>query len=450
MQKLYKIESPDIAHIQPADFFPYVMDSTTNMALAKAVAKTYAPEYLHWKDIKYKSWIPEPLKEKKEIFWRIVKFYRHMKKTPTPILDAAGHIFSWEKLAHYDAIFHGIDMDMSKYLLNFPDISPADRQKYQRNGIIEEAIASSQLEGAQTTRKVAKQMIEEKRKPRTHAEKMIQNNYVAMRSIQEKFKDEKLSLDVLFELHRMLTEDTMDESERGRFRDASDQIVIQKGDDPSVISYVAPPIDFVVQEMEKFIDFANDELETGYFIHPIIKAIMLHFWMGLLHPFIDGNGRMARGLFYWYLLRKGYWAFAFLPISIAIKSAPAQYSEAYVLSEQDDNDLTYFIDYHIRKINQAIESFKHYITHKTAENRRIDHMLAAQKNLNRRQVEVLMNLRKNPDMRVNVTAYVNQYEVTKATAISDLKKLVAMDYLEPNRHGKNVFYLPTRKLQALE
>jgi Fic family protein len=444
MEKLYEIEKPDLSE-DPIKLSRLLADP----AAFKAIEKTEFPEYLHWKDIKYKNWIPESIKSKKD-FWAAVKFFRKVRQTQTQIKDSSQRNFTWIKLNHYERMTHEIDIDMSKYLLNFPNMNEGERQKYQMQGIIEEAIASSQLEGAHTTRKVAKKMIQEKRKPRNDAERMIFNNYQTMKAIQERYKDEKLSLDVLFELHRMLTQETsLDHSEQGNFRKPEDKIVVQKGDDPTVISYVTPPIDFVKSEMQSFIDFANDEQEDGEFVHPLIKAIMLHFWMGLLHPFVDGNGRLARGLFYWYLLRKGYWAFAFLPISIAIKSAPAQYSEAYVLSEQDDNDLTYFIDYHIRRINVAVANFKTYIQQKASEYQNIDRILQSQNDLNRRQIELLVEYKKSPEQIVNLTSYLGRFNVTKATAISDLKGLQQQGYLTATRRGRNVFYNPTPKVSSL-
>ncbi len=117
--------------------------------------------------------------------------------------------------------------------------------------------------------------------------------------------------------------------------------------------------------MEKLIQFSNDEPENATFIHPVIKAIIIHFWIGYLHPFTDGNGRLARLLFYWYLIKEGYWAFVYLPISKAIKLSPKQYSMAYIYSEQDDNDMTYFIDYNIKKIKLAVREFKKYLEKKS-------------------------------------------------------------------------------------
>lgn len=445
LEKLFKIEEPELF-----SFSGDLLSEFTNQEVQDAIEKSSNPKYLHWKDLKYKKWIPKQFQNHKERFWFLVKFYRNSLSHKTPIRDHNGRHFTWQKLNHYEEMLHGITLDMSKYLLNIPS-SQSDYQKYQSQGIIEEAIASSQLEGAHTTRKAAKRMIEEKREPKTADEKMIYNNYIAMKTIQEKFKNEKLSLDILFDLHRTLMAGTkgIKESEQGCFRLDSDEIVITKGNDPSVISYKAPPVDFVKKEMQKLIAFANDELDEKKFIHPVIKAIMLHFWIGLLHPFVDGNGRLARGLFYWYLLKKDYWAFAFLPISIAIKSAPAQYSEAYILSEQDNNDLTYFIDYHVSKINQAIENFRKFFKQKSTESRRINKILNEHNDLNRRQIETLTRLKQDSEKPITLTIYKNIHNITKATAIKDLKNLLKLGLVDRKKQGRNIFYTTTPKADKI-
>ncbi len=466
MEKLYKIEKPDLSnyHTHLDDFYldalyqneggNVLLDNFLD-TLTEARKKTENPEYLNWKDIKYKSWVPEfkePKKDNAKTFWSYIKAYRKDKACHTVIRDENGKYFTWTKLSRHEKMAHEIDMDMTKYLLDFPKILETNHQEFQRKSLIEEAIASSQLEGAHTTRKAAKQMIEEKREPRNADERMILNNFITMEAIQKKYKNKKLTIKSLLELHKMLTigAKNLDESEQGNFRSSSDKIVIAKGDDPTVISYITPSIDFVKTEIQRLIDFANDELGED-FIHPVTKAIMLHFWIGLLHPFVDGNGRLARGLFYWYLLRQGgnYWAFALLSISIAIKAAPAQYSEAYIFSEQDDNDLTYFVDYNFRKIAQAAENFKKYVSNKLREAREAEEIMSKHHNLTQRQIKILSLLRENPHKLLNVSLCVKIYEVTKATAIKDLKQLLHLGFVKTERRGKNVYYRPTNKIAAV-
>ena len=66
---------------------------------------------------------------------------------------------------------------------------------------------------------------------------------------------------------------------------------------------------------------------AGGFIHPMIRSIILHFWLAYDHPFVDGNGRTARALFYWSMLRHGYWLFEFISISQIILKGPDQIRE---------------------------------------------------------------------------------------------------------------------------
>ena len=91
------------------------------------------------------------------------------------------------------------------------------RTQYTVSSLVEEAIASSQLEDASTTRKVASAMIRSGRKPRDRYERMIFNNYIAMKRIQEQ-QSESLTIEGLLNLHNILTEGTMDDPDAsGKF-----------------------------------------------------------------------------------------------------------------------------------------------------------------------------------------------------------------------------------------
>ncbi len=445
MSETFKIWQPDISAIEAFKFSRSKEYIENREEINSAIQKCNSPEYLHWEKLRHKSWIPEIFKNDKEKFWTLVKVKRSSNAIRTPICDPKDH-FTWQKLGHYEKFLHEIDLDMARYLLNFSNVSNSEHTKYQQQGLIEEAIASSQLEGARVTRKAAKAMIEEKRAPHNNDEKMIMNNFVAMKEIQEKYKDQKLNLDILFELHRILTDGdkNIEEKDRGHFRSPKDVIEVSGLVGEKVITtYKTPPIDFVKKQIHSLIAFANDELPTD-FIHPVIKAIMLHFWIGLLHPFVDGNGRLARCLFYWYLLRKDYWAFAYLPISVVIKKGPTQYGNAYIFSEQDDNDLTYFIDYNLNKIKEAVEDFKNYAHRKSNEKNHekqiIEKILKKYKTLNSRQAQVLLQLHKNPTKFINVSSHIIQNGISKASAINDLRELFELDFVKTERRGKNIFY----------
>ncbi|MEA3272587.1 MAG: Fic family protein [Patescibacteria group bacterium] len=440
---MYVLRKPKLSQ-EDKDKVAKLLENPKNKGLFDAVQSTFKP-YISWEKSQYKK-MPQGVTP--EQFWHVVKTIRGYIKTETIIKDEDGNIFTWIKtLPGLEEFFHNIDFDTGGQLkIPSADIDEKKKMQFISRGIIEEAIASSQLEGAHTTRRVAKKMIQEGRKPRTTDEKMILNNYETMKAIEEEYKEKILSLEMMIELHKMITKDTFENPDQeGRIRNKEEDIIVT---DDKIIYHIAPNIKFVKEELNRLIKFANDEFGEP-FLHPVIKAIMIHFWIGYLHPFPDGNGRIARALFYWYLLRNGYWAFAYLPISKIIKNSSKQYGMAYVYSEQDDNDLTYFIDYNIRKIEQAIDEFKDYATTKAGENRIINKLSKNKYNLNDRQIRLLQYYFEEKDAYTTTKTYTNIYQVSKKTAINDLKKLKRSGFLYTKKRGRNVLYYSTDKIKEL-
>ena len=390
----YNLEKPENTPDGSKLFFEKILADRHLSASFHLLFKSVSGEdYLYWDKVKYKQ-LPEGLT--KEEAWSAIKFVRSLQSQETPIKDCiSSKRFTWYKLDYLDKLLHELDMDMGGSLhVGTSEIDPKQRNTFISRGVMEEAIASSQLEGAHTTRKAAKKMILENRKPHNESEKMILNNYRSMLLIEGEYKKKELSIDLLLELHTKVTEGTIELSEAGRFRMDSDDIVVK--DKIEGIIYHTPPKDgFLKIEIKNFINFANDE-DQNEFIHPVVKAILIHFWFAYLHPFTDGNGRMARLLFYWYLLKKGYWAFSYLPISSVIKKSPEQYGMAYVYSEQDNLDVTYFLNYNLKKIKASIVEFKRYIESKKAENSLMSKIAHNSYNFNPRQIQLVQYLHENP------------------------------------------------------
>lgn len=224
--------------------------------------------------------------------------------------------------------------------------------------IEDEAISSSQLEGAATTTKAAKELLKRKRSPRTLDEKMIIGNYKMMKYAWE-CRDKELSLDLILELHQVGVEGIADERYHpGEFKN-SDDVVVEDGDGDVV--HQPPPAETLEKRLQLIVEWVNTnhtDMSNSNYIHPLVKAIVLHFAMGFEHPFHDGNGRVARSLFYWYLFKRGFGAFRYIAISTLLKLAPIQYGKSYLYTETDEMDLTYFIDYQCRVITRAIGQFK--------------------------------------------------------------------------------------------
>lgn len=442
----FKLEKPNISKINPEEIFKFLKDENVR----EIVTKSMYPEYLYWDKVKYKE-LPNGYKP--EVAWAAIKFIRSnaLQRRESIINDEKGHNFFWvSSLPWYDEFLHEVDMNLGGALLGLArDLDDSTKHRFITRGVMEEAIASSQLEGANTTRRVAKQMLREGRKPRNKNEQMITNNYQVMLFIEDTLKSEKLSIDRLKDIQAMLTRDTLDsKKDEGQFRTDKDNIVVQDGGD-GTIYHVAPNEKFMRHELERLVAYANDELKDIGFIHPVFKATLIHFWIGYLHPFADGNGRLARALFYWYLLKHEYWGFAYLPLSKVIKDSPVQYGMAYVYTEQDDNDLTYFLDYNTRKIKQSIKEFREFESKTMKENTKMVKEARTEHHLNDRQIQILRFYQKNKDEGVSASAHMNVNEISRATAITDLKTLERKGFLFKRKTGRKVYYYATDRVEKL-
>lgn len=263
---------------------------------AASMLKSSFDPYVYWDKFQYRK--PSLNAYSPTELWAIIKYHRKLNSSQSPIMSSNKQIFTWVKLPRFEKFFHEFDFNIGGEL--FPSQTEDDKSERQRllaRGIVEESIASSQLEGASTSRKIAKQFLREGRKAKNESEQMILNNYLTMQLIEAESKKKALSPDLLMELHGLITKGTFTpEGETPRLRWTKDEVYVVH--QPSgKIHHQAPDINFVEQELARLIDFTNNDSQSS-FIHPIIKAIILHFWLAYLHPFTDGNGRMAWALFY--------------------------------------------------------------------------------------------------------------------------------------------------------
>jgi Fic family protein len=323
-----------------------------------------------------------------------------------------------------------------------PSISGFDEKRKAMlsvSSMMEESIASSQIEGAVTTTREAKRMLRDGAAPRDRSEQMILNNYKAMGFIRSNL-DRELTPDLIRELHGIMTHDTLESLEyEGTFR--TDNSIAVRDVLTGEICYEPVSFERIGLLMEGLCAFFNDE--EGY-IHPIIKAILVHFILAYIHPFMDGNGRVSRSLFYWYAMREGYSLMEYLSISKAIREHKGRYEEAYRLSETDGNDVTYFIDYNLDMIMQSMDVFSEYLREKLEERRSIRDIMDTE-DLTRRQTDVLASLM-NSDSPLSVYDLSSEMGVSPQTVRNDLNVLIGKGYVrESTKDGHRLRYSYSEK-----
>lgn len=375
--------------------------------------------YLYWSDVKYKK-LPKDVSPIE--LWGCVKFSRMQQR-----------VFVWDKYGIHSAITnqmqrlcHKFDMNLGGTWENGSIIPSDNKEQYLISSLMEEAISSSQMEGAATTRKVAKEMLRKNESPRNHSEQMVFNNYTTIRFIVDN-KNETLTPELLLKIHALMTHKTLhDPTDEGHFRD-NNEIVVENSITHE-IAHTPPCYTEIPSFIESLCDFVNHE-EKELFIHPIIKAIIIHFMIAYIHPFIDGNGRTARALFYWYMLKKGYWLTEYLSISRIIYKSKASYEKAYLHTEADENDMGYFISYHLRVLDLALEELQKYIERKIAQRQQTADYLRLG-NINERQAMILSLLHTNPKMVLTIKELQNRFAISHPTAKIDVDALVERGFLD--------------------
>jgi len=410
---------------------------------ARELVRKANNEYFYWDSLKYE---PMPKGITPEVAWMLLKMSRFIQSRHIALTDSKGRQFSYGLPDCVLRDLHFIDQQAGgSILVDEPSVHSEEKRRYMIRSLVDEAISSSQIEGAVTTRVIAKEMLRTGRKPKDHSEQMIYNNYLSMQMLK-KHLAEPLSVELIQKIHSCITVNTLDDPLWiGRIRTPDDDEIHVFDSDGQTILHAPPKAADVPVLMQSMCDYANSGGDDE-FVNPIIKGILLHFWLAYVHPFMDGNGRTARALFYWYMLKHRYWLFEYLSVSTAILNARAQYYRSFLYSEIDDNDATYFIVYNLKAIHKAIEELNAYIERKQKEKRNAYRFAERYPSLNIRQRALLASAIEKPHKIFTIETHANVHGVTYQTARTDLLGLRDMGLLRMRKEGKKFIFSPVAEI----
>ena len=404
---------------------PKIDKKTLVNALLKGIDPNIMPvvdrvnaDYEYWDKAKYKK-LPEGFTP--QMLWANVKASRLRSMIPV-----------WNKYSinlcvtsQMQRLCHEFDMKFGSFWEVEGDTQSSEKKYYLSSSLMEEAIYSSKMEGASTTRIVAKDMLRKKKSPQNKSQQMIVNNYNTIQYIVE-HKDEPLTEELLLTIHRLMTEKTLDNPEdAGRFR-TNDKVVVADMVEGDII-YTPPSFQEIPEFVESLCDFFNND-NPRTFIHPIIRGIIVHFMLAFMHPFVDGNGRTARALFYWYMLKEGYKLTEYMSISRVIAKSKSNYEKAFRYVENDGNDMGYFVAYNLGALEISFLQLRDYIQRKQREKSAASSFMMAG-NINQRQALVLQRLKEEPETIFTVKDVQEQFSVSSMTARKDLSDLVKQGYM---------------------
>lgn len=386
MLNLIKITKPNIGKYNPGSLFELIGDPD----VAASIEQTSSPEYIYYDRIRN-----EPLNDK-DMFWALVKLQRRFSAKPVPPVNFNERHFTLNNIFAHSEILYRLGT-----------------QKLEGE-LIDEVAHSSSIENSEIGIIGAKKLLLEATHPKNEAEKLVKN---AMKIYSSVLASDKLVL------------------EPSRFRSEAERFV-HSPHKREMICYIAPSSRILERELPRMLAFANDELEHE-FLHPVVKAVILHFWFLILNPLPENNGIYARAVQYWYLKKHN----ITLPVSKFVRADLAGYSRAISCSAQDDNDITYFVDYMLHKLESAAHYRAQDQKRQHEFERRILPELQLRHGLNQRQVMLVYELARIRTNRTNFSSYMAEHKISRKTAADDLKELERKGYIKSSRIGKNIFYV---------
>lgn len=369
-----------------------------------------------------------------ESFWHELVLYRKAKGELLSFKDQKGESFWFMLTPEIQQILYEIDTKGKDSL--YQVVSGEIQSELVEEALIEEAMFSSVIEGAFSTLARARELAFGGARPRDKSDQMVLNNFQVMRFVLER-KEDPCSVEFMHALQKIVTEKTTEHpSDSGAFRNDLVYIRNSQGE----IVYTAPAAETVPRAMQDLIHWINDETKRP-FIHPILSAIIIHTYFVYVHPYFDGNGRTARSLFYWYLLKHGYEFFRFFSISSIIQETRAQYYKALKNMEDCGADMTYVLLYMTGVTRRAIDVVIQRILERYRRETLFSVIERQKIPLNERQKKCLKAISVSKDKEINLAKYRRDFDVVYETARRDLAFLEKSGILKMNKKGRQFVYM---------
>ena len=195
------------------------------------------------------------------------------------------------------------------------------------------------------------------------------------------------------------------------------------------VHYEAPKPERVPQEMERFIGWINVEVEMD----EVVKAAIAHLWFVTIHPFDDGNGRIARALTDMMLARSERTSKRFYSMSAEIKLMRSEYYEVLERTQRGDGDITEWLLWFFRCFDAALDSTEESLSAVLAKARYWEHF--AKEEVNERQRK-LINLQFDGFFgKLTSGKWAKIGKCSSDTALNDIKDLLNKGMLIKNGEG---------------
>ena len=271
------------------------------------------------------------------------EFVRLLKEavyTELPLPDFAG-----QPLVYLENVTR-VQMKSLKTLLR-----PQSGGSFGLQAMEEEITSTLEIEGIDTSRDSVRRILQ---------------GYAPVNDEESRIYGMKKGLDFISDREHRITEENiyrLYQMTVGDFLEGEDQLLLGQHYRHDAVYVVGQTVEHtglhyakLPEYMGKLVDFVQSE--SG--MNDLLKAAVIHFYVAYIHPYFDGNGRMARLLHLWYLVQSGYPSALFVPFSAFINGSRNGYYKAYTLAEENAKlsgvmDVTPFLTYFIGEVYDKLD-----------------------------------------------------------------------------------------------
>jgi Fic family protein len=327
-------------------------------------------------------------------------------------------------------------------------IIPKWEMGLKKEARVHNAHASTSIEGNRLTLEQVKALSEHKEVTASFKDQREVLNYLEALDAISHLARRKLDVKLLLSIHKIITKNTLrDPGDVGLFRNR--QVFVGKrvfdGTQlKEVVEYMPPDTNKVPVLVEEFLAWLNSEKSKN--IHPVILAGIAHYEVARIHPFIDGNGRVARLLATLILYKSGFDHRRFFALDDYYDADRQGYYGALKTVTEQKGDLTLWLEYFSEGVLDSVAKVRHAIERIGAV-RKIKGQ--EQIELTQKQIEIIEKIRDkgkvtNRDLRA-------MFKVSRQAILKEISKLVGAGLIKIVGKGRSAHYaaMKTESLSRL-
>jgi len=251
---------------------------------------------------------------------------------------------------------------------------------------------------------------------------------------KKKNKDFGYSQKILKKIHKLTVKKILSPDKCGRYRKS--KVVIKDSRDGAVVFTPIPAIEVGFQ-LDDFFSWLNSNQASQ--THPVLKAGISHFELARIHPFVDGNGRVARAFATLILFLEGYDIKRFFSLEEHFDKDPLSYYQALASASIYKQDLTVWLEYFTEVLAIELEQVKDKVKRLSLDSRLKD-KLGRQIALTERQIKLVEYLKIHEGIKM-IEAKKIIAQVSEDTILRDLKDLIKKGIVKKTGKTKAASYI---------